>query len=124
MDHNQSLRTMAAERYLLNELNAEDREAFEVHFFSCDECAHDLKAAAAFLQEAKAQLPEFAATSPAASQPSRGCLSEIDQPAADRARQVQCAAEAPPSVSRVLLFALCQERSPPWNPPFIASTLN
>lgn len=68
MDHNQATRTMAAERYLLNELPPDDREAFEAHFFSCDECACDLRAATAFLQEAKAQLPKFAATAPVSQQ--------------------------------------------------------
>ncbi|HTV06533.1 MAG TPA: zf-HC2 domain-containing protein [Acidobacteriaceae bacterium] len=63
MDHNQAIRTMAVERYLLNELTPEDREAFEIHFFSCSECSYDLRAAAAFMHEAKAQLPEFATSS-------------------------------------------------------------
>jgi len=69
MDHNEVIRTMAAERYLLNELTLEDREAFEAHFFACSLCAHDLRAAAAFLQEARTQLPEFAIPSPVQPQP-------------------------------------------------------
>ncbi len=69
MDHTDAIRRMSAERYLLNELTPEDREAFEAHFFTCFECAQDLRAAAAFLQEAKAQLPTFTTPSPAYPQP-------------------------------------------------------
>lgn len=69
MDHNQAVETMAAERYLLNQLTIEDREAFEEHFFTCSQCALDLRAAAAFLQEAKAQLPTLNAPSPVVQQP-------------------------------------------------------
>ncbi|HEX4066362.1 MAG TPA: zf-HC2 domain-containing protein [Acidobacteriaceae bacterium] len=57
---------MATERYLLGELNPEMREAFEAHFFECQECAMDLRAAAAFVDEAKVQLAEPAASSTAA----------------------------------------------------------
>ena len=64
MDHTEALKQMAAERYLLNELAAEDREAFEEHFFDCAECALDLRAGAAFVDEAKVQLPDLVATSP------------------------------------------------------------
>ena len=56
---------MAAERYLLDELTADAREAFEEHLFDCPECALDLRAGAAFLAEAKAQLPNLAAAGPA-----------------------------------------------------------
>lgn len=69
MDHKQATLTMAAERYLLNQLPPDDRDAFEAHFFSCDECANDLRASAAFLQEAKIQLPEFNTTAPVYQQP-------------------------------------------------------
>jgi len=64
MDHTEALKQMAAERYLLNELEAAEREAFEEHVFECDECAFDLRAGAAFVDEAKAQLPDLLATSP------------------------------------------------------------
>jgi hypothetical protein len=56
---------MAAERYLLNELTPDAREAFEAHLFDCPECALDLRAGAAFVEEAKTQLPEIASASPA-----------------------------------------------------------
>jgi hypothetical protein len=70
MDHNQAVEQMAAERYLLDELPLEGREAFEEHIFGCPECALDLRAAAAFVHEAKVQLP--ALKSPVAAAPSPG----------------------------------------------------
>jgi hypothetical protein len=61
MEHNEAVQQKSAERYLLNELTPEARDAFEGHFFDCQECALDLRAAAAFMDEAKAQLPALAA---------------------------------------------------------------
>lgn len=66
MDHSEAEQQMAAERYLLNELKPEEREAFEEHLFDCPECALDLSAGAAFVEAAKAQLPELAGALPAA----------------------------------------------------------
>jgi putative zinc finger protein len=67
MDHSEAVKQMAAERYLLEELTPEAREAFEEHFFDCPECALDLRVGAAFVEEAKAQLPELTGASPAPS---------------------------------------------------------
>ena len=72
MDHSQAVEQMAAERYLLNELTPEAREAFEEHVFDCPDCALDLRAAAAFVDEAKAQLPTLTAPLPAP--PSAGAV--------------------------------------------------
>jgi anti-sigma factor RsiW len=63
MDHNEAKQTMAAERYLLDELTPEEREAFEQHVFDCPDCAFDLRAGSAFITEARAQLPELATQS-------------------------------------------------------------
>src|SRR5215469_15165356 len=56
MDHMEAERQMLSERYLLNELTPELREEFEEHFFSCQQCALDLEACAAFLDHSKAVL--------------------------------------------------------------------
>src|SRR3954465_7637824 len=42
MDHEQSINTHAAERYLLEELPPELREEFEQHYFDCPECAEEV----------------------------------------------------------------------------------
>jgi hypothetical protein len=65
MDHSQAVQQMAAERYLLDELTPEERDAFEAHFFDCPDCALDLRAGVAFVDEARIQLPALAAHSPA-----------------------------------------------------------
>ena len=56
MDHQEAIQLTAVERYLLDELPAPQREQFEEHFFGCQECARDLRAAAAFLDAAKQDL--------------------------------------------------------------------
>ena len=56
MDHQEALRSQAVERYLLDELSPEERDAFEEHCFGCPECAADLEATAAFLEQAKREL--------------------------------------------------------------------
>ncbi len=61
---------MATERYLLDELAPELKEAFEEHMFECQECAFDVRAGNVFLNEAKVQLPAIvAAEAPVASKP-------------------------------------------------------
>lgn len=53
MDHQEAVRLGAVEKYLLKELSPPERDEFEEHFFDCQECAADLKAAAAFLDGAR-----------------------------------------------------------------------
>jgi hypothetical protein len=83
MDHSEAVEQMATERYLLDELSPELREAFEEHLFDCKECTLDLRSGAAFVDGARAQLPEIA-THVAAS-PSRGTV----QPAAKKRARKQ-----------------------------------
>jgi hypothetical protein len=45
MTHQQALNTMASERYLLDEMSELERHAFEEHFFSCADCAEDVRTA-------------------------------------------------------------------------------
>jgi hypothetical protein len=65
MDHSEAIRLMAAEKYLLGELEPESREQFEEHFFGCQECARDVRAGAAFVEHSKVVLAEPVAVSSA-----------------------------------------------------------
>lgn len=53
MDHSEVVNGYAVEKYLLGELGPEEREAFEEHYFGCEECAVDLRAAAVFIAQAR-----------------------------------------------------------------------
>jgi anti-sigma factor RsiW len=53
MDHEVSIRTQAAEKYLLGELRQSDREEFEQHFFECPECAEEVRLGFQFAESAK-----------------------------------------------------------------------
>jgi len=46
MNHREAVETLASERYLLDEMSELERHAFEEHYFSCDACAEDIRAAA------------------------------------------------------------------------------
>jgi hypothetical protein len=60
MNHSEAVKEMAAERYLLDELTPDVRDAFEEHVFDCPQCALDIRSGAAFVDEAKSQLPDLA----------------------------------------------------------------
>ena len=57
MTHADALRTLAAERYLLDEMSEIEKFAFEDHFFDCAECADDVRAGSAMRAGAKAAQP-------------------------------------------------------------------
>ena len=46
MDHDQAVKSQVCEKYLLGELSPELRDAYEEHYFSCAECAMQLRSAA------------------------------------------------------------------------------
>jgi len=56
MDHSESIRLMAAEKYLLGELTPELRDQFEEDFFDCQECPFDVRAGAALVENSKVAL--------------------------------------------------------------------
>ena len=58
MDHDVVVRQKMTERYLLNELDSESRDEFEEHFFDCPECALDVRAGSAFVEQSKNVLAE------------------------------------------------------------------
>jgi len=65
MDHDTSIKTMAAERYLLGELSSSELDGFELHFFECTECAESVRHGFHFGENAKIA---FARDAPPASQ--------------------------------------------------------
>ena len=76
MDHSESIRLMAAEKYLLGELTPELQGQFEEHFFDCQECALDVRAGAALVEHSKVVL----------SQPVIVSRAQVPAPAAARSR--------------------------------------
>jgi hypothetical protein len=56
MDHSNAMQIHAAEKYVLGELPKPLRDEYEEHYFSCQECAEELKVTAAFLQGSRAIL--------------------------------------------------------------------
>src|SRR5262245_40484442 len=53
MNHSEAVRLMASERYLLGELQPQDREEFEEHMFGCQECAVDVRSGMTLIQHSK-----------------------------------------------------------------------
>ena len=43
MTHQNAVETLAAERYLLDEMSELERYTFEEHFFDCDDCAEEMR---------------------------------------------------------------------------------
>jgi Putative zinc-finger len=56
MNHQDALREMTVERYLLGELTGESLDRFEDHLFECQECAIDVKLGATFIDAARTEL--------------------------------------------------------------------
>ena len=60
MDHDLAVKSQACEKYLLGELSPDLRDAYEEHYFSCAECATQLRLAAELVgagQQIFAQTP-------------------------------------------------------------------
>jgi hypothetical protein len=56
MDHKEAIRIQAVDRYLLGEFSTVERQKFEEHFFSCDECSEDLRIGAILVDNSRAVL--------------------------------------------------------------------
>lgn len=72
MDHDLAVKSQACEKYLLGELSPDLRDAYEEHYFSCAECAGQLRMAAELIgasQHIFAKTPEVAAPAPAMREP-------------------------------------------------------
>jgi hypothetical protein len=62
MDHPEAIKLQAAEKYLMGELPAEQRDQFEDHFFGCMECAADIRTGAILVDNARKVLKDEADT--------------------------------------------------------------
>jgi hypothetical protein len=62
MTHQEAIDTLAPDRYFLNEMSDGERETFEEHYFTCADCAEEIRAAAAMIAGAKAGFAGGAAT--------------------------------------------------------------
>lgn len=56
MTHADAVRTLAAERYLLDEMSEIERFAFEEHFFDCVDCADEVRTGSTMQQAVKSGL--------------------------------------------------------------------
>ncbi len=61
MNHDEAIRELAVERFLLGELADDARARFEEHFFDCAICAADLKSGAMFVEALRTE-PQPAAS--------------------------------------------------------------
>jgi hypothetical protein len=71
MNHQDALREMAVERYLLGELRGASLDSFEEHLFECAECAADVKAGAIFVDATRTELGVPRAVAPRVESASR-----------------------------------------------------
>lgn len=56
MEHDEAVRLQMTEQYLLDELSPAAREEFEEHYFQCGECAADVGAVSAFVEQSRVEL--------------------------------------------------------------------
>jgi len=64
MNHQQAIDSMAVERYVLGEMTATDRQAFEEHYFNCPECLEAITFASDFLEVGREYVSEKAQVEP------------------------------------------------------------
>lgn len=64
IDHQEAVKKLMAERYLLGELNAGECEAYEEHLFSCDACFEQVKVGTEFVGHLRRIGTEGAAVHP------------------------------------------------------------
>jgi hypothetical protein len=62
MEHARAVETGAAERYALGDMEETERESYEEHFFDCLDCAAEVRASAAFVEDARAVVSQGEAT--------------------------------------------------------------
>ena len=78
MEHEEAMKNLVAERYLLGELTENDREAYEEHLFSCPVCFEQIKAGTEFVGQLRQMGAEKSVAEPAPARP--GFLAALRQP--------------------------------------------
>ena len=76
MNHDEALRGMATEKYVLGELQDGSRDEYEEHLFGCELCAEDLRSTQMFVEGARS---EFEA-SPVTTEPAAGRMDRLFSP--------------------------------------------
>jgi len=99
MTHQEAVATLATERYLLDEMAEVERHAFEAHFFTCPECAEDVRAGHRMVEGARA----LGSSAPAA----RGVTQAV--PPAARLGRSRISVLAPWAAAAVLALAVGYE---------------
>ena len=99
MEHYEAIETMASERYLLDELTPEVRDAYEEHMFGCTECANDVRFGAAFMDHAKAALTGQAPAPAPVCHPVRNVAADtVRKPVRDSVRKLDWFAWLRPAI--------------------------
>lgn len=80
IDHEQAIKTMMAERYLLGELTETDRDAYEAHLFDCQACFDQVKAGTEFVSYLKQIGVEEPVAATAVQPPRRRFLDYFSRP--------------------------------------------
>lgn len=80
IDHEQAIKTMMAERYLLGELTESERDAYEAHLFDCQTCFDQVKAGTEFVSYLKQIGAEEPVTTTVVQPPRRQFLDYFSRP--------------------------------------------
>ena len=76
MDHQEAIGLSAVERYLLGELSPLERDDFEEHFFSCHDCATDVRMTSLLLDGTRKELGRGRVAEQVVSRWKRGSLAD------------------------------------------------
>ena len=80
MEHEEAMKNLVAERYLLGELTENDRDAYEEHMFSCPVCFEQIKVGSEFVGHLRRMDAEKPVVQPAPARP--GFFAVLRQPLA------------------------------------------
>lgn len=98
MTHEQAVESMAAERYVLDEMPEIERYRFEEHFFECTDCAETMR----LWHDLRANAKDLFESTPAAAAP-------VEAPAASATPRFSLRLVMPYAAAAVLAVALVQQ---------------